>query len=101
LSFCSADEVEATVRLIPEMVSTHPLHSILLLADFNGASFDAGAIRAMKESAVFDKPYIKKSAWIGAADLQVELRTQILIFSGREMPIFRTRQEALDYLLEN
>jgi hypothetical protein len=37
-----------------------------VLADFTGASIDVEAIRAMKESAVFDKPYIKRSAWVGA-----------------------------------
>jgi hypothetical protein len=50
-------------------VTTRQRGSVLILSDFTGASFDEEAIRTMKETAVFDKPYIKKSAWVGAEDL--------------------------------
>jgi hypothetical protein len=53
----------------------------------------------MKESAVFDEPYIKKSAWIGANNFPREFHEQISGFSGRELPAFRTRQEALTWLV--
>jgi hypothetical protein len=38
----------------------------LLLADFTGASFDEETIRTMEETAVFNNPYIRRSAWVGA-----------------------------------
>ena len=66
LSNCSTAEVERIVRAVPEVVTTRPRASVLILSDFTGASFDEEAIRAMKESAVFDKPYVKRSAWVGA-----------------------------------
>jgi hypothetical protein len=57
-------------------VTTQPRGSVLILSDFTGASFDEEAIRAMKESAVFDKPYIKKSAWVEPGiSLRCSLRT--------------------------
>jgi hypothetical protein len=46
--------------MVPDHVTSQPLRSVLLPVDFTGASVDAEAIRAMNESAVFDKPYIKE-----------------------------------------
>jgi hypothetical protein len=57
-------------------VTTRPRGSVLILSDFTGASFGEEAVRAMKESAVFDKPYIKKSAWVGAESFPEEFRGQ-------------------------
>ncbi len=65
LSNCSSVEVQNIIRALPELVTTRPRGPRLILSDFTGASFDQEASRAMKESAVFDKPYIKKSAWAG------------------------------------
>ena len=72
---CPAREVEQTARNVPNYVTVQPRGSVLVLADFTGASIDREAIRAMKESAVFDKPYIKKSAWVGAEKFPDVLRT--------------------------
>jgi hypothetical protein len=55
----------------------------------------------MKETTVFDKPYIKKSAWIGAESVPEALRNDLKIFSRREFPAFKTRREALDWLVED
>jgi hypothetical protein len=101
LSNCSAREVEKIIRALPEFVTTRPRSSVLVLSDFAGASFDQDAIRAMKESAVFDKPYIKKSAWVGAESMPEASRENLKSFSRREFPTFKTRQEALDWLVED
>ena len=98
LSNCSASEVERIARTVPEIVTVRPLGSVLVLADFAGASLDHEAVRAMKESAVFDKPFIKKSAWVGAEDFPLAFRESLKSFSRREFPTFKNRQEALDWL---
>src|SRR5580658_10792602 len=69
LFHCSAAEVERIFRAVPEFVTTRPRGSVLILSDFRGASIDQEAIRVMKETAVFDKIYVKKSAWTGAESL--------------------------------
>src|SRR5579863_7958193 len=48
------------VRAVPDYVTAQPRASVLILTDFTGASLDQEALRAMKETAVFDKAYIKK-----------------------------------------
>lgn len=98
LSHCSAREVEQLAHQVSDFVTVQPHASVLLLADFSGASFDNEAVRAMKESAVFDKPYIKRTAWIGTEHISQEVYQEIQMFSGRELPCFDTRQKALSWL---
>lgn len=98
---CSAAEVEKIFRATPERVAARPRGSVLILSDFSGASFDAEAIRVMKETAVFDKPFVKKSAWIGAENLPRSLRENLGNFSRREFRIFGTRPEALTWLAQD
>jgi len=101
VSNCSPAEVETMFRAVPELVTTRPRGSVLILTDFNGASFDQEAIRVMKETAVFDKPYVKKSAWAGTENLPHVFSTNLSSFSRREFPIFKTREEALVWLAKD
>jgi hypothetical protein len=98
-SNCSANEVEKLARAVPEYVTVRQRGSVLLLADFTRASFDVEAMRALKESAVFNKPYIKKSAWIGAEYLPKEFEQNLKDYSRREFPTFKSREEALTWLI--
>jgi hypothetical protein len=101
LANCSAAEVEKIFRATPERVVVRPRGSVLILSDFSGASFDADAIRVMKETAVFDKPFVKKSAWIGAENVPRSLRENLGNFARREFRIFGTRLEALAWLAKD
>jgi hypothetical protein len=101
LSNCTAQEVEETTRKVPDFVTTQPLRSVLILTDFAGASFNRDALFAMKEAAVFDKPYVKKSALIGTGSLPNDFYEDMKKFSRRDLPIFRSREEALTWLVQD
>ena len=96
LSNCSADEVEETVRRAPDYITIEPPGSVLVLTDFTGALFDRDALRAIKETAVFDKPFVKKSALIGTEDLPASFYDEPRSYSRRELLIFAAREETLD-----
>jgi hypothetical protein len=100
LSNCTAREAEETTRRVPDSVTAEPRGSVLILTDFSGGSFDAAALRAIKETAVFDKPYVKKSALIGTLSLPREFHDEMTKFSRREFMIFGTREEALRWLVK-
>jgi len=80
-------------------VTKQPLGSVLLLSDFAGSLIDCDAIRTMKECAVVDKPYIKKSALIGAETFPPHFYDELKAFAGRELPMLRTRSDALNWLV--
>ena len=98
---CKPSEVEAVARRVPDYVSAKPRGSVLILTDFAGASFDDEAIRTIKETAVFDKPFVKKSALIGTASLPRQFYEDMKNFSRRDLPIFHYREEALAWLVED
>jgi hypothetical protein len=101
LSKCSAREAEETTRRVPDVVTAEPRGSLLILTDFEGSSFDAAALRAMKETAVFDKPFVKKSALVGILSLPREFHDEMERFSRRDFAIFSTREEALKWLVQD
>jgi hypothetical protein len=101
MSNCRASEVAYIARTLPDRVMLSPLNSVLLLVDFGGASFDPEAIREVKEAAVFDKPYIRKAAWIGGSTTLDCISTETREFSRREFPVFDSFQAAVAWLIQD
>lgn len=101
LSHCNPRDVEKIALLVPSYVTSEPRNSVLLLADFTGAEFDRVAIDRIKEGTVFDRPHIKRSAWVGIEGLPKVFYEHIKTFSQRDLPAFTTREEALDWLVSD
>jgi hypothetical protein len=100
-SNCPAGEVEEVARRVPDFVTAEPRGSVLVLTNFTGALFDRDAIRAVKETAVFDKPFVKKSALLGVDDLPISFYEELQNFSRRELLSFKTREDALAWLISS
>lgn len=99
-SGCSAEELEKMSQLVPSYVSAEPKGSLLVLADFTGAHFDRKALEQMKQGTVYDRPYIKRSAWFGTDTLPHVFYEHLKNFSQRDLPTFKTKEEALDWLVK-
>ena len=54
----------------------------------------------MKETAVFDKPFVKKSALLGTDDLPISFYDELQTFSRRKLLRFKTCEEALAWLVD-
>lgn len=100
VSNCSAAELQRLAVLVPEYVTTEPKGSVLLLADFTGAQFDREAALRLKETTVFDRPHLKRSAWVGVESMPRVFYENIKSFSQRELPTFKTREEAMEWLVK-
>ena len=87
------DQVKASVE-------RHPPASLLILSDFTGTHFDKSVATRAKEVLVLDRPYVKKSAWIGTENLPHVFYENFKNFSQRELPIFKTREEAMEWLVQ-
>ena len=53
----------------------------------------------MKEVAVFDRPYVKRAAIVGAESLPKAFYEALKTFSRREFHKFNTREEAMNWLV--
>ena len=69
LTNCGGEEVIEVVSEVQPVVTAHPRKSVLTLTDLTGAEFSRGAVTRMKEVAVFDRPYVKRAALVGAQSL--------------------------------
>jgi len=99
VSNCSSAEMIELARMMPAYISEQPKGSVLLLADFTGAKFDKASFESLKQATVFDRPHLKRSAWVGTETLPKIFYENLKAFSQRELPVFKTREEALDWLV--
>src|SRR5579863_1777499 len=98
---CQSPEIVSILADVQERVAENAENSVLTLADFTGAHFDRNVATRIKEVLVFDRPYVKRSAWVGAESLPKIFYENFKSFSRREFPIFATRQEAMDWLIKD
>ena len=98
-SDCDPVQLAAVIDDVPRYVTREPHGSVLLLADFSRSEFNKETVEHLKLAAVFDRPHLKKSAWVLTENLPKALYDSIRSFSGREIATFSTRDEALEYLI--
>jgi len=99
ISNCTPAEMNQLSRLVPAYVAAEPRGSVLLLADFTGSKFDKAAFESLKQATVYDRPHIKRSAWLGTEALPKGFYENLKVFSQRDLPTFKTREEALEWLV--
>jgi len=98
-SQCTAKEMLVLLDLVRADVSRHAPGSLLILTDFTGAEIDKQVATKAKEVLVHDRPYVKRSAWIGMETLPHVFYEHFKSFSQRELPTFETREEAMEWLV--
>jgi hypothetical protein len=99
VSHCSAKEALLLMEMVRTTVARQEPGSVLILADFEGAQIDKQVATRLKEVLVLDRPYVKRAAWIGTEGLPHIFYEHFKSFSQRELPTFKSREEALDWLV--
>jgi hypothetical protein len=96
---CRAKQILLLLDMIRATVARHEPGSLLILADFAGAEINKEVARRAQEVLVLDRPYVKRSAWVGTESLPNVFYEHFKSFSQRELPTFKTREEAMDWLV--
>jgi hypothetical protein len=99
LSHCGSKEILLLIEQVRAIVARHTHGSLLTLVDFTGAEIDKKVATRMKEVLTLDRPYVRKSAWVGAESVPHVFQDNIKSFSQREFPTFKTREDAMDWLV--
>jgi hypothetical protein len=99
-SHCLEKEMLVLLDLVRADIARHERGSLLTLADFTGAEVDKEVATRIKEVLTLDRPFVKRSAWVGTEDLPHVFYEHFKTFSQRELPTFKTREEAMDWLIE-
>jgi hypothetical protein len=97
----SCEELLQALTRVQATVAAQPPDSVLILADFADAEIDKDVASRMKQVLVFDRPFVRRSAWIGTESLPKVFYENFKSFSRRDFPIFKTREEALEWLVKD
>src|SRR5215510_192616 len=96
---CDIAMLKAVAEEMHRVISKEPPNSVLTLNDVTGTSFDTESVAVLKSKVTANAPYVRRAAVIGITGLQQLIYEGIQKFSERKIPLFATRQEALDYLV--
>jgi len=99
LSHSTSKELMLLLDQIKAAVERHERGSLLILADFTATHIDKQVATRAKEVLVLDRPYVRKAAWVGTENLPHVFYENFKTFSQRELPTFKTREEALNWLV--
>ena len=98
-SYCTPEQGIRNANEALLLVTAEPPKSVLTLIDLTGAQVSRESVARAKEVTVLNRPYVKRSALVGAESLPNAFYEAIKRFSRREFPRFNTREEALDWLV--
>jgi predicted proteasome-type protease len=99
-SHATAAQMQLLLEHIRVTVARHARESLLTFADFTGAEIDHAVAMKIKEVLTLDRPFVKKTAWIGTEDIPHAFLENFHNFSRRDIVTFKTREEALDWLVQ-
>lgn len=101
LTHCTAKELLSLLDQMRADVARHAPGSLLILAEFTGAEVNKSVATRIKEVLVLNRPYVKRAAWVGTESLPQVFYDHFKNFSQRELPTFKTREEAMDWLVKD
>ena len=99
-SHATAQQMQLLLEHVRITVAQHARESLLTLADFEDAEVDRTVAIKIKEVLTLDRPFVKKTAWVGTEKIPKALLEGFHNFSRREIVVFRKREEAMDWLAE-
>ena len=99
-SHANAHEMQLLLEQVRITVAQHARESLLTFADFNGATVDHAVATKLKEVLTLDRPFVKKTAWVGTESIPHAFMENFETFSQRDIVTFKTREEAMDWLVK-
>jgi hypothetical protein len=99
-SHATAQQMQLLLEHVRVTVAQHAHESLVTLADFTGAEIDKTVAMRIKEVLTLDRPFVKKTAWIGTEHIPHAFMENFHNFSRRDIAPFKTLEEAMDWLVE-
>jgi len=100
-SHANAHEMQLLLEYVRVTVAQHAHESIVTLGDYTGSEVDHTVATRIKEVLTLDRPFVKKTAWVGTESIPNAFMENFQSFSQRQIVTFKTREEAMDWLVEN
>jgi hypothetical protein len=98
-SDATAQQMQILLEHVRAVVAQYSRESLVTLADFTGTEIDHAVATRIKEVLTLDRPFVKKTAWVGTENIPHAFMENFRTFSQREIATFKTREEAMDWLV--
>jgi len=99
VSNCKPEETIPLMEQAEKLIASFPPKQALILTDVVGAQYNKSVADRMKEFSKHNTPYVLASAAVGAAGVQLVLLQTLIFLTRREIKLFSTRAEALEWLV--
>ena len=98
-SLATAEQMILLLTQVRTTVAQYGPESALIVGDYRGAEIDHRVAIKMKEVIAHNRPFVKKAVWLGTEQIPHGLMENMHMFSQRETVTFKTREEALEWLV--
>lgn len=98
LDITQDDEFKATIKEAKEVIKKYPPASALTLVNFTNLRFSSQFLAELKELTIHNKPYVKSGAAFGIQGLQKVVFDSVMKMTGRNLPLFNSKEGGLDWL---
>ncbi|MGE5606125.1 MAG: hypothetical protein ACM3YE_10615 [Bacteroidota bacterium] len=92
------DEFKATIENAKNVIKNYPPASAYTLVNFTNLRFSTQFLAELKELTFHNKPYVKNGAVFGVQGLQKVVFDAVMRITGRDLPIFNSKEEGMDWL---
>lgn len=99
-SQCQAAEAGQVFVVARKLLAAMPPKSALTLTDVTGAMFDDASTREVQTNATVNVPFVRAAAVVGVTGLKKIVYNAVVRVSGRDVRLFDTREQALDWLVQ-
>lgn len=103
LNFAGIADTETALAAIAEaesIITQEPPRSVLTLTDVTGSHFDSTIVKALRQLAEHDRPFVRAGAVVGLSGLMRVILSTLVHLTGRDLRAFDTLEEAKQYLVQ-
>lgn len=99
-SKCSIEDGPHVMDEASQVINDQPPSSLLILSDVTEAQYNREIIKKLQEFVSQNRPFVKASAVIGMDGLKKVIFDMLLKVTGRQMSVFATKEDALNWLIQ-
>jgi len=99
-SHCDVAMLKAVAEEGHRVIAREQQNSVLTLNDVTGTNFDKESVAVLQSMVAGNAPYVRRAAVIGISGLQRLIYEGVQAFSRRRIPLFESRQQALNWLVQ-
>jgi hypothetical protein len=100
-SHCDVAMLKAVAEEGHRVIAREQPNSVLTLNDVTGTTFDKESVAVLQNKVAGNAPFVRRAAVIGISGLQRLIYEGVQAFSRRRIPLFESRQEALNWLVKD